>query len=111
MTKSYLFRATDAASYADHLQTDLIRVTSMLDQYSGSPGVEFLRERSYSAQRQLKAITERLEAPGMSADSRRNPLSEAEHIALEGACDLRERLIESLSRYQRADSRASRKPV
>jgi hypothetical protein len=105
MTKSHLVRALDAASYTDHLLTDLVRVTDQLACYRNSPGGEMLRERSYSAQGQLKAISEHLEALGLSADPGKYPLSDAEHIVLERACDLRERLVESLSRYQRADKK------
>ena len=110
MSDTHLARAADAASYADRLQTDLVRITAMLSDYRGSPGIDLLHERSHSTQQQLKAIAERLGALGKLADPGRYPLNEAEHIALEAACDLRERLMESLSRYQRATF-SNRKPA
>lgn len=102
MSATHLARAVDAASYAERLQEDLIRITSALNTYRGSPGLELLRDRSHFVQSQLEAIAGRLNALGSSADSGRYPLSEAEHIALEAASNLRDRMTESLARYQRA---------
>lgn len=107
MSANHLERATDAAAYASRLQGELARLYSELNRFRGASGLEFLRERCITAQRQLELISSRLEALGRNADPGRYPLSEVEHIALETACDLRERLMESLARYERAESSSS----
>jgi hypothetical protein len=106
MSANHLERAADAASYADRLQAELAQLSAELNHFRGASGLELLRDRSAVAQRQLDLISSRLGALGATADAGRYPLSDAEHIALEVACDLRERLIESLARYQRAEIRA-----
>lgn len=111
MSDERLARLTDAAAHAERLQEDLVRVTTALNTYRGSPGLELLRDRSHFVQNQLEAIAGRLNALGSSADSGRYPLSETEHLALEAARDLRDRMAESLARYQRAEQvEANRKP-
>ena len=102
MTIAHLDRARDAATYTARLLNELARLSSELKHFSGASGLELLRDRSAAAQSQLELIASRLDALGMGADPGRYPLSNAEHMALEGACDLRERLMESLARYQRA---------
>lgn len=102
MNNRRLVCAADAASYAKRLQHELARIATALNTYRGSPGLELLRDRSYLIQSQLEAIARRLSVPDGSAESGRYPLSEAEHLALETASDLRERMTESLARYRRA---------
>ena len=103
----HLMRAADAAICADRLRVDLLRLTGELDAYRGAGGLEFLRDRSLAAQRQMEMIAQRLDTLGRSADPGRYPLSEPEHTALDAARDLRERLAESLARYQRASHLAN----
>jgi hypothetical protein len=106
MTDVRLSRAADAASYAGRLQAELIQVTAMLDRYRGSPGLELMRDQSLTAQRKLGALADRLRALGETADPGRYPLSQPEHVTLETALDLRDRLVESLARYERAEKPA-----
>jgi hypothetical protein len=101
MSATYLSRTTDAASYAMRLQANLIRITAALDIYRGSPGLELMRERSHVVQGELGAISGRLNTFGRLVDLARAPLSKAEHMALEAAGDLCERMRESLARYER----------
>lgn len=107
MTDIRLGRAADAASYAGRLQAELVHVTAMLDRYRGSPGLELLRDQSLTAQRKLGALADRLRALGDTADPGRYPLSAPEHLSLETARELRDRLTESLCRYERAEKLAA----
>lgn len=103
MTDARLDRIGDAAAYAEDLRAELDRITAMLDRYRGSPGLEIMCDRSSEAQRRLKALVDRLVAPGMKADLGHYALSQPEHLLLESALDIRDRLAESLSRYKRAE--------
>lgn len=105
MSLAHLDRARDAATYTDGLLTELGRLSAELNHFRGASGLELLRDRSADAQAQLELIATRLDALARGADPGRYPLSDAEHMALESACDLRERLMESLARYQRAERR------
>lgn len=103
MTMDHIERAADAASYADRMQADLARLSGMLNHYRGASGLELLHARSDASQRDLEAISHRLDALGAKSESTRYQLSETEHGALDTARDLRDRMMESLARYQRAD--------
>ena len=107
MSDIRLGRAADAATYADRLRTELVHVTTLLDRYRGSPGLELMRDQSLTAQRKLGALASRLRALGDAADPGRYSLSEPEHVSLEVARNLRDRLTESLSRYERAEKLAA----
>jgi hypothetical protein len=109
MSLNHLERARDAASYTDRLLAELARLSGELNHFRGASGLELLRDRSSAVQVQLELIATRLDALGKGADPGRYPLSDAEHISLEIACDLRERLVESLARYQRAQDRSEHK--
>jgi hypothetical protein len=109
MTDTRPGRAADAADYAGYLKSDLARVTMMLDRYRGSPGLEIMHGRSLNAQRKLHAIQDRARALGCMGDRGRYVFSESEQTTLEIARDLRDRLIESLARYQRAAALPARK--
>ena len=105
MSRNHLERARDAASYTDRLLAELSRLSGELNHFRGASGLELLRDRAAATQAELARIADRLAALGNRADPGRYPLSQSEHIALETACDLRDRLIESLARYQRAETR------
>lgn len=107
MNLNYLERARDAATYTDRLLTELAGLSAELNHFRGASGLDLLRDRSSASQAQLGLIASRLEALGKGADPGRYTLSDTEHMALEDACNLRERLIESLARYQRAKQRTS----
>lgn len=101
-------RAAEAAGYADRLQADLVSLSGMLDHYrdrGDARDPENLRERCIAAQRQLEEIAQRLDGLGGSADPGKYPLSDQEHAALDDACNLRERMMDTLERLQRAERR------
>jgi hypothetical protein len=105
MSFSHLERAEDAAAYAATLRTDLATLSSELENFRGASGLELLRDRSLASQQQLDLIAARLGALGRQGDPGLYPLSEVEHAILDSARALRERMTESLSRYQRAQHR------
>ena len=105
MSFNHLERAADAAAYAGALQADLATLSRELDQFRGASGLAIMRERCRSSEHQLEQIAGRLGALGNEADPGRYPLSDAEHLALDAARDLRARMTESLARYQRAAHR------
>jgi len=96
-------RASEAASYADGLQGDLINLSGMLDHYrdgNGIVGLETLREQSASSQQRLKAIAQRLDTLGGSADPGKYGLSDQEHATIDDARNLREHMMQTLDRLQ-----------
>lgn len=101
----HMERAADAAAYADRLQADLARLAGVLNDYRGASGLELLDDRASASQRALEMIARRIDALGRQSDSARYPLSDTEHAALDTARDLRDRMMESLARYQRAGRR------
>jgi len=105
---SHKDRAAEAASYADRLQADLVNLSGMLNDYrdrGGASGLEIMRERSIAIRRQLEAIAQRLDGLGRSADPGKYPLSDQEHAALDSACELRERMMDTLEQLQRGERR------
>ncbi|HVY90509.1 MAG TPA: hypothetical protein VG942_16700 [Hyphomonadaceae bacterium] len=101
---SHQDRASEAASYADRLQGDLINLSGMLDHYRdghGVAGLEALREQSASSQQRLKAIAQRLDALGESADPGKYALSDKEHAVIDEARNVREHMMQTLDRLQR----------
>lgn len=101
----HMERAANAAAYADRLQADLARLAGMLNHFRGASGLELLHDRATASQRALETIARRINALGRASDSGRYPLSDTEHATFDAARDLRDRMMESLSRYQRAAPR------
>ena len=106
MSDIRLGRATDTASYAQRLRIELVHVTVLLDRYRGSPGLELMRDQSLTTQLKLGALAGRLRAPDGTTNPGRHLLTGPEQLSLENARALRDRLIESLSRYERAEKLA-----
>lgn len=104
-TMDYHARDADAAAYAQTLQHDLARVSDQLNTFRGATGLELMHERSRMTQQALETIARRIGTLARRSDMPRCRLSDAEHTTLDTARDLRERMMESLARYQRAGAR------
>jgi hypothetical protein len=108
---SHQDRAAEAASYADRLQADLVKLSGMLNHYrdeGGRKGLEDLQRRSASMQGSLELLSQRLDGLGKSADPGKYPLSNDENADLDIARALREQMMDTLSLLQREERQTSR---